>query len=389
MPTAQQYATNVPQVTLTAGIGAGTTNFAVTSLSGWPSTPFTAVLDMGLSTQEPIDVISVSGNTITNCTRAIDGTAAFAHSSGATFTHADIGRDFREARAHIDALGPSDSTGKSVHGLVAASSVVVGTNDTQTLTNKTISAGTFTGAQGMGSGAWTGTGTLVEAAIGASGLTGATAATTRLAGATTSWSPSSGTFATGDMVADNLGNLWVCTVGGTPGTWFPVGSRAVIARLSGSSSSYNVTLPTNNIPNRVEVFWRGGSTAASHFQILNLRFNNDSGTNYQYERLEANNATVASTGQTGQTGIQVATIAAASQTANYRSSGRFVIEGVTQTTVFPTVIGEATAFDTSTNFFNGAYSGQYTATGGITSIQLAPVSGSWDANSTMTAIAVY
>jgi len=132
MPTGQQYATNVPQTTLSAGIAAGTTSFGVASLSSWPATPFTAVLDIGTSLQEPIDVLTVSGNTITSCTRAIDSTTAFAHSAGATLTHADIGRDFREARTHMDA-----ST--NVHGL-SGGAAVVGDIQTQTLTNKTLTS---------------------------------------------------------------------------------------------------------------------------------------------------------------------------------------------------------------------------------------------------------
>lgn len=123
MPTGQQYATNVPQAALTASIGTGTTSFSVNSLAGWPTPPFTAVLDLGSAIQEPIDVLGVSGNTVTSCTRAIDSTLAFPHNVSATLTHADVGRDFREARAHIDASGPTDSTGHSVHGLTAGTIV--------------------------------------------------------------------------------------------------------------------------------------------------------------------------------------------------------------------------------------------------------------------------
>ncbi len=50
------------------------------------------------------------------------------------------------------------------------------------------------------------------------GLTGATAVG-RLVGATASGAPVSGTFALGDVVIDQTGSLWICTVAGTPGTW--------------------------------------------------------------------------------------------------------------------------------------------------------------------------
>lgn len=49
-------------------------------------------------------------------------------------------------------------------------------------------------------------------------LAGATAAT-RYAGGTTSGPPVDGTFATGDFVVSAAGRVWVCTAGGTPGTW--------------------------------------------------------------------------------------------------------------------------------------------------------------------------
>ena len=51
-----------------------------------------------------------------------------------------------------------------------------------------------------------------------SGLTGATAAS-RYVGGTASGAPTSGTFAAGDFVIDQTGAVWVCTAGGTPGTW--------------------------------------------------------------------------------------------------------------------------------------------------------------------------
>lgn len=52
----------------------------------------------------------------------------------------------------------------------------------------------------------------------ATGLTGAVAAA-RFVGGTASGAPTTGTFAVGDFVVDQVGAMWVCTVAGTPGTW--------------------------------------------------------------------------------------------------------------------------------------------------------------------------
>lgn len=55
------------------------------------------------------------------------------------------------------------------------------------------------------------------------GLTGATSAT-RWVGATATGSPASGTFVAGDWVTTLDGHFFVCTTGGTPGTWANAGS---------------------------------------------------------------------------------------------------------------------------------------------------------------------
>jgi hypothetical protein len=50
------------------------------------------------------------------------------------------------------------------------------------------------------------------------GLTGATSVS-RYVGATASLAPTTGTFAAGDWVIDLVCKTWICTVGGSPGTW--------------------------------------------------------------------------------------------------------------------------------------------------------------------------
>ena len=56
-------------------------------------------------------------------------------------------------------------------------------------------------------------------ALSPGGLTGASTASSRYVGATTSGPPSSGTFAKGDFIIDQTGSIWVCTTAGSPGSW--------------------------------------------------------------------------------------------------------------------------------------------------------------------------
>jgi len=65
------------------------------------------------------------------------------------------------------------------------------------------------------------------------GLTGAIQPS-RYAGATTSGSPATGTFIAGDFIIDLSGAQWVCTTGGTPGTWAKIAS--VGATAAGASA---------------------------------------------------------------------------------------------------------------------------------------------------------
>ena len=136
--TTRNYSSRSQQTTLTSAITAGATSMFVVSgsaLMGGVTIPagttFTIVLDPDTALEEIVDATAVSTNTFT-ITRGIDGSSAQAHSAGAVVRHMAIGRDYREANTHIEA-----STG--VHG-ISNSSSVVGTTDTQTLTNKTLTS---------------------------------------------------------------------------------------------------------------------------------------------------------------------------------------------------------------------------------------------------------
>ena len=138
--TTRKYSSRAQQTTLASGITSGDVTMTVVSGSNLMGgkTPavgqtYTVVIDPDTSTEEIVDVSNyASGNTLT-ITRAIDGSTRVAHSAGAIVRHMVIGRDLQDANDHTEA-----TTG---HGATGA---VVGTTNTQTLTNKTLTSPTLT-----------------------------------------------------------------------------------------------------------------------------------------------------------------------------------------------------------------------------------------------------
>jgi hypothetical protein len=179
--TTRKYSSRSQQSTLTAALTSSGTSATVvsgTALLGGTTISagetFTVVLDPDTALEEIVDVTAVSTNTLT-ITRGIDGSTGQAHSAGAVVRHMAVGRDYREANTHIEA-----TTG---HGATGA---VVGTTNTQTLTNKTLTSPTITGT-GAIAGTFTGnitgnvtgnlTGNVTGNVTGSSGSTTGNAAT--------------------------------------------------------------------------------------------------------------------------------------------------------------------------------------------------------------------
>ena len=145
--TVRKYTSRSQQTTITSAITSGASSMTVASASAIlggiaPSSitggvTFTLVIDPDTALEEILDVTGASSSTFT-ISRGIDGSSPQDHSAGAVVRHMLIGRDVREPNTHAE-------TGTGVHGL-ASTSVVVGTFDTQTLLNKTLTSPTISGS---------------------------------------------------------------------------------------------------------------------------------------------------------------------------------------------------------------------------------------------------
>jgi hypothetical protein len=135
--TRREYTAGLP-TTLASAFNVGAPTFTVTAATNWPTSndyDFFVTIDGGTPQEERVLCSERSGTVITVATvpssgRGKDNTGEKNHAAGATVWPSWSAQDADEANAHINAAS-------GVHSITGS---VVGTTDSQVLTNKTISS---------------------------------------------------------------------------------------------------------------------------------------------------------------------------------------------------------------------------------------------------------
>lgn len=211
--TVRNYTSAAPSTTLAGAITNVATSLTVASSSGYPSTPFVAIINRDLADEEAVYVTNVFGTNWT-VTRGYDGTTALSHLSGAKVEHGVTAIEFREANAHNNATS-------DVHGVTGGLKTYIDAGDTTNSSALTTHAALTSGVHGV-------TGSIQSRLTATEGVanTASSTATTANSTANTATSNLATHIANGTNVHGVTGLLKDYIDSGRPGYWARISHAA-------------------------------------------------------------------------------------------------------------------------------------------------------------------
>jgi len=195
--------TKLDGITSGAAVASVGATLPITSTGGTtPTIAINAATDTTAGSMSASDKTKLDGMTAGAAVASVTGTAPIV-SSGGTAPVISISAATDSTAGSLSAADKTKLDSMTAGAAVASVVVTAPVTNTGTATAPVLALSGILGT---------------NTALAPTGLTGATTAS-RYVGGTASGAPTSGTFAVGDFVVAVNGQIWICTVAGTPGTW--------------------------------------------------------------------------------------------------------------------------------------------------------------------------